>query len=273
MTRMVALALAATSVLLLPGSPSARAEEPKYYLALGDSLAVGSQFGRGPTDEGYADNLHAALADRHPGLRLVKLGCGGETTTTMLEGGICPYPEGSQLAAAASFLRRHAGEVAYVTLDIGANNTECVLHGDLACGVRGGGALLTELSGIASRLRQAGGDTPVYAAMTYYDPGLAAWLGGVPGRAVAAASVPLVDLFNTWGRTVYHANGFAVADINAAFDTHDFTPITDPRYGTIPLNVARICAWTYQCTDNDGHATAAGYRRIADTFLPVLTRR
>ncbi|WP_280269315.1 SGNH/GDSL hydrolase family protein [Nocardia wallacei] len=270
--RLAALALAAATALLLPVAAPARADEPKYYLALGDSLAVGSQFGKGPTDEGYADHLHAALRDREPGLRLVKLGCGGETTTTMLAGGICPYPEGSQMSAAAAFLERHAGRVAYVTLDIGANNTECVLDGDLACGVRGGGALLTELTRIAARLRQAGGDTPIYAAMTYYDPGLAAWLSGIPGPAIAAASVPLVDAFNTWGRTVYHANGFEVADVNAAFDTHDFTPIADPRYGTIPLNVARICAWTSQCTDNDGHATPAGYRRIADAFLPVLTR-
>ncbi|WP_460698027.1 hypothetical protein [Nocardia thraciensis] len=81
-----------------------------------------------------------------------------------------------------------------------------------------------------------------------------------------------MDAFNALGRIAYHANGLAVADVNAAFDTHDFTPTADPRYGAIPRNVARICAWAYQCTDNDGHATAAGYRRIADTFLPVLTR-
>ncbi|MBB5911171.1 lysophospholipase L1-like esterase [Nocardia transvalensis] len=274
MTRRTALALAALSGLALLGAGPAHADEPEYYLAVGDSLSVGSQPGRGPTDEGYPDRLYEALRERHPDLRLVKLGCGGETTTTMLEGGICRYPEGSQMDAAVAFLRQHAGRVAYVTLDMGANNTNCVLHGDLSCTAQGGAALLPELWRIAARLRQAGGDTPVYAAMTYYDPGLAAWTSGdVAGRAAAVASVPLVDVFNAGERGVYGANGFAIADVNADFDTHDFaTVVTDPRYGTVPLNVARICAWTYQCSDNDGHATASGYRRIAETFLPVLTR-
>jgi lysophospholipase L1-like esterase len=47
-----------------------------YYLALGDSLAVGYQptNGGGPTDMGYADDL----SKRMPGLSLTKLGCPGE---------------------------------------------------------------------------------------------------------------------------------------------------------------------------------------------------
>ncbi|MEU5878812.1 hypothetical protein [Spirillospora sp. NPDC047279] len=90
---------------------------------------MGAQPGQGP-DEGYTDVLYAALKQRDPHLRLVKLGCGGETTTTMLNGGIC---------------------------------------------------------------------------------------------------------------------------------------------GTIPLNVARICTWAYQCGHGDGHATPAGYRRIGAAFQAVLT--
>ncbi|XVQ06550.1 hypothetical protein ACQP1W_28280 [Spirillospora sp. CA-255316] len=42
-------------------------------------------------------------------------------------------------------------------------------------------------------------------------------------------------------------------------------------YGTVPLNVARICAWTYQYTHDDGHATPAGYQKIADTLLAALS--
>jgi lysophospholipase L1-like esterase len=263
------MALSAVLVLGVCGTPAHAGGPATYYLALGDSLSVGVQADQAPSDDGYTDRLHSALKAAHPGLRLVKLGCGGETTTTMLKGGICSYPEGSQIDAAVAFLERHRGRVRYVTVDIGANNTACVLDGDIACGLRGLGGLATELPEITARLRAAGGDTPRYAAMTYYNPGLASWVKG--GKAAAVASVPLVDAFNLWEHTVYSAAGFEVADVGAAFSTHDFTTkVALPPYGTIPLNVARICAWTYQCTHDDGHATPAGYQKIADTFLAGL---
>jgi hypothetical protein len=44
-----------------------------------------------------------------------------------------------------------------------------------------------------------------------------------------------------------------------------------PPYGEVPLNVARICTWTYQCSKNDGHATPEGYRQIAGTFLRAVS--
>ncbi|WP_019631002.1 SGNH/GDSL hydrolase family protein [Actinomadura atramentaria] len=269
--RLSALAAAAALVAAVVTAAPARADEPDYYVAVGDSLSVGAQPGRGPTDEGYTDTLYASLAAHHPNLRLVKLGCGGETTGTMLNGGICAYPEGSQIKAAEAFLRAHAGHVRYVTLNIGANNTNCMLTGDIACGLAGMASLVADLPTITSRLRAAGGDTPAYAAMTYYDPGLASWVTGDAGKAVAAASVPLVDVFNAYERFVYTINGYKVADVNEAFSTHDFTTQVDQApYGKIPLNVARICAWTYQCSDGDGHATPTGYRVIGETFAKAL---
>src|ERR1700728_384700 len=76
----------------------------RYYLALGDSLAVGAQPDASgtsvPTGQGYADQLYAILRRAQPGLRLVKLGCIGETTVSMIHGGMCRYPGGSQLADA-----------------------------------------------------------------------------------------------------------------------------------------------------------------------------
>ena len=119
-----------------------------YYLALGDSLAIGWQptgFGTGaPSDQGYVDQLYAQLQQQDANLRLQKLGCSGETTTTMIEGGICSYPRGSQLAQAVAFLRTH--RVALVTLNIGGDNIlhcislagvdrRCVLEGIIAAAV------------------------------------------------------------------------------------------------------------------------------------------
>jgi hypothetical protein len=69
-----------------------------YYLALGDSLSVGVQPSAAgtdvPTGQGYPDQLAALLRPAHPGLRLVKLGCSGETTATMINGGYAPTGPG-----------------------------------------------------------------------------------------------------------------------------------------------------------------------------------
>ena len=66
------------------------ATAPRYYLSLGDSLAQGMQPNASGltenTNQGYADQLYAIERRRIPGLRLVKLGCGGETTTSFLTG-------------------------------------------------------------------------------------------------------------------------------------------------------------------------------------------
>jgi hypothetical protein len=78
---------------LLTGPISARADTSAngpvhYYLSLGDSLAAGEQptlpFGQNFGDEGYADQLYAFEQSRIPNLKLVKLGCGGETTASMI---------------------------------------------------------------------------------------------------------------------------------------------------------------------------------------------
>jgi hypothetical protein len=77
------LLLLVTSSLCL-GSAGAQST---YYLALGDSLAIGIQpspHGNVPTNQGYADDLYRVFRAHIPGLRFMKLGCSGETTTTML---------------------------------------------------------------------------------------------------------------------------------------------------------------------------------------------
>ncbi|GAB3662286.1 hypothetical protein GCM10027589_25050 [Actinocorallia lasiicapitis] len=258
--------LAATTVAALP----ARADTSStYYLALGDSLSLGSQHGHS-TDEGYTDALYAGFKATQPELKLVKLGCGGESTTTMIEGGICPYPEGSQLNAAVAFLKAHPGRVKYVTLDIGVNFGCTLRLEDALCWLlKGAAPLATNLPRIGRALKEAGGDTPRYAAMNYFDPELSRWVRG--DKLTAVASVPMLDAFNFLGSTAAASFGVPVADVNGAFSTHDFvTQVTVEPYGRIPLNVARICAWTYACSDNDGHATTEGYRQIANAFRKVL---
>ena len=77
------------------------------------------------TNEESAEQLLDIARVASPRLWLVKLGCPGETTVTMIAGGICSYDHGSQLDEAVAFLRAHRSFVAFVTIDIGANDFPC----------------------------------------------------------------------------------------------------------------------------------------------------
>jgi hypothetical protein len=96
MLALAGLAGAAVAGCSGPGRPG-QVSRPRvsYYLALGDSLSVRAQPDASgtsvPTGQGYASQLYAILGTEQPGLRLVKLGCIGETTVTMIHGGICRY--------------------------------------------------------------------------------------------------------------------------------------------------------------------------------------
>ena len=251
-----------------------------FYVSVGDSLAAGVQPIGAPTDlyrtdEGYAEQLLAIARTTIPKLNLVKLGCPGETTTTMINGGICTYDHGTQLAEAVAFLRSHRSQVAFVTIDIGANDFPCQAA---ECVPAGAAAIQTNLPGILAELRAAtGGDVPI-VGMTIYNPFLAYWLLGPDGQAIARASASqLLGPVNRLLRGIYPGAGMDVADIESAFSSNDFdTLVTLPGAGAVPLNVARICMWTWVCAPApygpDNHANAAGYGVIAEAFATALGR-
>ncbi|MGI8336081.1 SGNH/GDSL hydrolase family protein [Actinomadura scrupuli] len=264
--------------LLAAGQPAVSAATPHYYVSLGDSLSQGYQPGLGDTNEGYPDQLFATLKAGDPALELVKLGCSGETSTSMMKGGRCTYDgASSQLAAAETFLRAHRGQVRYLTIDIGANDVQrCLVGGAInaSCILEGAGAITTNLPQITARLRLAAGTGVGFAAMNYYDPFLASWLKGTDGHTLAVESALLTNVINSLEASVYLVAGFRVADVSAAFATNDFaTQATLPSVGQVPLNVARICTWTYMCAKGDIHANPTGYQRIAATFATTLARR
>ena len=184
---MIARLIAVSSLVLFVSTGLANATpSPPYYLALGDSLALGIQPNATgalvPTNQGYVDNLYALSRLRQPSLRLAKLGCSGETTTTMIGGGVCEYALGSQLADAVAFIKTH--RVAFITLSIGgANVLDCFsLAGiDPACVQTGMDAVGPELGQILAALRAAAGPGVRIVGMNYYDPFLAAWILGRAG--------------------------------------------------------------------------------------------
>jgi lysophospholipase L1-like esterase len=160
------LALLAAALLLAQGAPAGG--KAVYYVSLGDSLAQGFQPKKFPPSpepdkykQGYADQLYRLVRRDFQQLREVKLGCGGETTTTFRTGGICSYDAGSQLAEAVAFLQTHPGRIAFVTIDIGAND---VIHED------GGGvpAIAANVPVILATLQASAPGVPI-VGMNYYE--------------------------------------------------------------------------------------------------------
>jgi lysophospholipase L1-like esterase len=251
---------------------------PMYYLSLGDSLATGVQpIGAAEwqfrTDEGYADQLGRIAGRRTPSLQTVKLGYPGESTTTMIEGGLTKYPHGSQLDEAVAFLRGHRGTIAFVTIDIGFNDMPGYDLDQIPAGLA---SISRNLPGILGRLQDAAGPAIPIVGMTIYDAFLPLWLDGALGREMARMSVwEAIVPINAHFRELYRAAGLAVADVEGAFSTTDFeTEAELAGVGSVPVNVARACEWTWggepPPLGPDLHARSAGYRAIAEAFEAVL---
>jgi lysophospholipase L1-like esterase len=283
-------AAASLAIVGLGASGAAACPRPapaSYYLSLGDSLSVGvqpdSHGQQHSTSQGYADDLYATEKAAKPGLRLVKLGCSGETTGSMIAGGICHYRgAASQLDTAVKFLAAHRGSVRLVTLDIGANDVDSCASPttglNAACTQAGLRSIASDLPQILHRLRAADPSARVrFAAMDYYDPFLATWLEGPAGRQLAAQSVTLGDTLNRILAQDYHRFGFSVAPVAQAFATHDTRPVTLPGVGSVPRNVATICELTWECAappvGPNIHARAGGYQVIAQAFRSALASR
>jgi lysophospholipase L1-like esterase len=276
-----AVAAAGIAACSGPGSTSAPATPATYYLALGDSLSQGVQPDAAGTSvetgDGYADQLYAMLRPGQPALKLVKLGCPGETTATMIHGGICRYSGGSQMAAAVAFLSAHRGHVYLVTLDIGANDPEdcgsdgVSLRTITACIGTDIPDAVSNLDTILARLRAAAGPGVRIVGMSYYLPALAEWRNGLTGQAVAWVSERLAVAYNDLLDNAYAKSDVRVANVFGAFQTSDFgnrAPV--PGVGTVPRNVALICQWTWECASPprgpNQHANQAGYGVIARAF-------
>lgn len=289
-----AVTVAATLTLTASAAVAASANgfpappQSGYYLSLGDSLSQGVQpttTGESlPTDQGFTDQLYAMLRYDDRGLRLQKLGCPGETTTTMISGGICGYSggdltsftdaAGSQLAAALAFIRQHP--VRLITIVIGANDilpclTESAFSAVAACVEKQLPVVRNNLTSIVGQLRTADPHAMI-VGMTYYDVSLAEWLTGSAGQAFATESLTVASAFRDLVADVYRAADARVADVYASFRTSD----TNLGAGAVPTDVGLLCTWTWMCTPPpqgpNVHANAIGYHVIARTFLAAILR-
>jgi lysophospholipase L1-like esterase len=228
-----------------------------YYLALGDSLAYGYQ-PNGTYSQGYADDFYANLQS-HGTSHFTNLGCPGETSKTFLNGG-CPYwfirksfYLGSQMSAALSFIKNHAGQVSPVTIDIGANDvlgdinkSTCAISStwptDLA-------TFNTNFTSILKQLSSALNGKGDLLVMNYYDPF---------ENQCAGNTAILSDLqqMNNAIQSDTTGTSAQVVDAYTAFGT-----------GAIPGSNPNICSYTWMCSSyNDIHPTQTGYSVIAGKF-------
>ncbi|HEX3435121.1 MAG TPA: SGNH/GDSL hydrolase family protein [Pseudacidobacterium sp.] len=249
---------------------TARAYSQTYYVALGDSLAAGYQ----PLPGGGSEIHHGYAEDLAPkvNMTLVNLGCPGETSATMINGGECnTYTSGSQLGDAEAFLAANAGKVGLVTIDIGVNDVlSCVTNGSInaSCLVQKEAQVETNLQNILTAMRNAGGSNLKIIAMNYYDPFLAEWLNGTSGQLEAVATVAAVEEFNAAEAGIYLLNAAPVADVANAFQTLNVTPVLYNGQ-LVPKDVVEICQNTWMCSLNNIHANDAGYQLIANTIYPL----
>ena len=242
----VAGAFGTSAVVQSPVATAAQAASTpvQYDVALGDSLAAGT--GASTPANDYVNLVYQHELARHPGLQLVNLGCGGATTTSLINGPGCSYTTGTQLGDAEAFLRAHPGQVEMLTIDIGANDVDgCIGSSGIqtSCLQAGFNAISTNLPVILSGLRAADPTLAIFG-MDYYDPFLNQWLSGASGQTVAQESeAGAVSLNNELGQ-IYSAKKAAMADPATLFQTTNFALTGSYNGMTVPENVALICVWT-----------------------------
>lgn len=263
-----------------------------YMISLGDSLSVGVQpNGSGvllPTGDGYSDQLFDMIKpDFEAGgpnreLRLIKLGCPGETVDDMLNGSNCLYVAGSQLEAAVDFLDDNKDKVYLLTIDIGGNdfrNAGCITDEvDFDCVNTVSARIATDLAAVLAELNGAADAATTIVGMNYYNPYLASWLDGADGQSLAMDSAQAGVVFNDALANTYATAGIAMADVYSAFESDDFTTMVSsslpPPNDMLPVNVANICTFTYMCDADpigpDIHASVAGYSLIADSMSQAM---
>jgi hypothetical protein len=155
-----------------------------YYLALGDLLAFGYQLNLS-CSHSYPQQWYSNDRSKHHITSYTNYGCNGETSNTMIKGG-CPYSFllhnyylGSQLNAALSFLKTHAGNVSPVSFDIGANDllpdinsSTCAVSSTWSRDLATLDTNLTQtiLPKLTAALTANGARTGDLVMMNYYDP-------------------------------------------------------------------------------------------------------
>ena len=226
-------------------------------------------------------------------LKLVNLGCGGATTTSMLTAsavgcappalapGASDYPNRSQTQAAVDFIKSHHGQVKVVTISIGGNDVDgCPTQADpTGCVKANMPKAITNLTKIVKQLRAAGGAQLQIIGSTYPDVELGLWVHPTVLGANTLALVPgsisaFLDVINPGLKKAYDSVGAAFVDVTKATGAYGpFVATNDPTFGQIPVPVAKVCTLTYFCDGTFNiHMKTPGYHIIAALEAATLPK-
>jgi lysophospholipase L1-like esterase len=288
----LALAACSSSSATTPSSTSktSATKTVELYVSLGDSYAAGYQPtgpNSGGTDtNGFAYQVPALAAKKGFDFKLVNFGCGGATTTSIIDSvgcpkallgpGATPYPTQTQAAAAEAFLRSHRGNVGLITVSISGNDvTRCAsVAKPIPCVATAVTTIKRNMSILLSGLRSAAGPTVPIIGTTYPDVILGLYLSKEASvRSLAVLSVTAFkDLINPALKTEYSAVGGTLVDVTAATGAYGpLTQMTDlAPYGRIPVPVAEVCELTFYCEWQNIHPRTAGYTVIAKLIVGAL---
>jgi lysophospholipase L1-like esterase len=247
-----------------------------FYLDLGGSASVGVQptvaDPRGQrTPDGYSNDLVAFEAQRGVSLQLTELGCPGETTAAMINGGDhCYSSPSSQFSEALTFLRSHQSENGVVTIDIGFNDVRHCFHRgvvDETCVENQIDGLRQQLPTILTGLRNVSGPGVTFVGLGHYDPFLADALNGPGGQQFARETATAINSLNEALRSVYTNADVAMANVGTAFESHNVARVNMVGKGMVAENVANTCELTWMCEappfGPNLHPNDAGYAAIA----------
>lgn len=224
-------------------------------------------------------------------MQLENFGCGGATSSSLLNNAGCGDPAatnavaytGTQEQAALDFIAANPGKVGLITVSIGGNDiTGCVSAGDqtaiVNCVVANAATVKANVITLVSDLDAAltaNGDTAAkMIGLTYPDVILGDYVfpSGSPNPSLASLSVGAFDaIVNPDLLAAYTSvpEGSFVNVTQAKYKLAkegDDTPLTKTTtlapYGTIPRAVWEICTLTYFCSLGNIHANTDGYNFI-----------
>lgn len=237
------------------------------YLALGDSLATGSEVAANDDGfPGYPDLLFATLRQINPAITFTNLGVGsGETSSSFI------VTDTGQLDRAVAFIttERTAGRVVSpVTLSIGGNDAAAVVQPGSTTNVEQARILFRAnlskiLDDLVAALTVEGQRTGDLLIMNYYNP--YPGLYDLPAYQPFLPANPDVELprFNAIIEEEAAARGIVVVDIFTPFQGREpeLIFVTRPYPALPPFNPADLERLF------DFHPREAGHRVIADHFF------
>lgn len=259
-----------------------------YYLDVGASESLGFQPTGIPghngerTDTGYANDLVQREALKGVALTLEQVGCPGDTVQSLLDttaSDACYQAPNTQLTKAEAYLKAHQSDQVLITIDLGFNNVRPCMEADPvneSCLAQAISTIQHDLPIIVKDLKSSAGSGAHFVGIEYGDPYLGYYVNPSVGPADATMTLDGMEQLDTVLGRIYASAGVPVANVPAAFQISDNTPVSVPNVGTVPTNVKQACELTWFCYTApfgpDDHPNNAGYSLIAGAIEAVLPR-